>query len=290
MTTLPTFPWPLPVDARPRPQAHPETPRRKLRALFISDLHLGSRGCQVDRILDFLARHEAQTIYLVGDIFDNWHPIFHHWSDEHDRVVQEILGRAREGVRLVYLPGNHDEVFRRHFGTYFGCLEVVDRVVHEAADGHRYLVLHGDQYDASYLRARWLNRLGTRVDTALRAMDAGLNALRRTLGLSEGRVIEALIDWGNSAMHFGNDFERRLTAAARDAGLDGVICGHFHKAALHERDGLTYGNCGDWMDSFTALGEDFSGTLRLIEAPAPLPARRPDLGGTMPGAEAPAMG
>lgn len=246
------------------PSVRPVGPARHHRALFLSDLHLGARGCRADCLLEFLDSVSADTIYLVGDVFDNLHPIPPHWQPSHDTVVQTLLDRARSGTRIIYLPGNHDEIVRRHYGTYFGCIEVVEQAFHRATDGRSYLVLHGDICDAPWQQWRMITRLGSRFDNALRGLDFWLNRLCRAFGGHDARRIEALLVWGNRLLHLGNGFEQRLTDMARNLGQDGVICGHFHKAALHDDAGMIYANCGDWVDSLTAIVEDAGGTLRLL--------------------------
>ncbi|MBD3786097.1 MAG: UDP-2,3-diacylglucosamine diphosphatase [Sphingomonadales bacterium] len=258
-------------------------PRRQLRSLFVSDLHLGARGSRAADFLRFLQETEAETIYLVGDILDIWHIGTVHWSATHDAILAELKTRARDGVRVVYLPGNHDVAMKRYYGAPCDGFELAESVIHEAADGQRYLVLHGDQCDARIFRWHVMTRIGSRADAALRATDAWL---RRQLHLTRERgIIEAMISGVNTLMTIGNGFEARLIALARGAGLDGVICGHFHKAALHETEGLLYANCGDWVDSLTALAEGHDGALRMLQwvpvaAPETLGELRPAAEGT----------
>ncbi len=166
-------------------------PERRYRSLFLSDVHLGAHGCRTGQVLDFLQRNDAETIYLVGDIFDAWRPIRAKWSPEHDAVIHTLMARSRAGTRIVYLPGNHDSIFRRHTGFYFDRIEVVAETVHTAADGRRYLVLHGDCCDAFVSRFNWLPRLGSHLDGAARGLSALLNRVRRAAGLGESRLIEA---------------------------------------------------------------------------------------------------
>lgn len=238
-------------------------PRRKLRSLFVSDLHLGARGSRAEAFLSFLQETEAETIYLVGDILDIWHIGTVHWSETHDAILAELKARARAGIRVVYLPGNHDVAMKRYYGAPCDGFELVESVIHVAADGQRYLVLHGDQCDARIFRWHVMTRIGSRADAALRGADAWL---RRQLRVSSDRgMIEALISGVNALMTIGNHFESRLIELARGAGVDGVICGHFHKPALHESGGLLYANCGDWIDSQTALIENHDGALGVLQ-------------------------
>lgn len=245
------------------PETAPQTMRKSYRTLFVSDLHLGSRGSRAARFLDFLNRTDAETIYLVGDILDIWHPGRVHWGETHDAIIEELSTRARAGVRVVYLPGNHDAALRLHEGPMFGAFELRETDVHKAADGMRYLILHGDQCDARIFRWHVMTRIGSRADAALRAADQWLKLhLHRT---SERGLFELAIMGVNALMLVGNKFEERLSALARERGHDGVICGHYHKAALHHRDGLVYANCGDWVDNQTALVETADGSLKMLE-------------------------
>jgi len=236
-------------------------PRRRYRSLFLSDLHLGARGCRAAEILAFLDTVEAETIYLVGDILDVWHPGKLHWGALQDEIWAELGRREKAGTRVVYLPGNHDAALREK-GAVLDRFELCDSLTHVAADGTRYLVLHGDQVDARILRFHIMTRIGSRLDAALRALDHALRGLRPSM---ERGLFEWAICGVNALMMVGNGFEKRLAAMAVSSGHDGVICGHFHKAALRQSGPITYANCGDWVDSRTALVETFAGALQLVE-------------------------
>src|SRR5215468_6605643 len=156
---------------------------RHFRALFISDVHLGARGCQADLLLDFLRRHDADTIYLVGDIVDGWRlRASWYWPQAHNDVVQKLLRKARKGARMIYVPGNHDEFLRGYYGTHFGGIEVVENTVHEGLDGRRYLVVHGDIFDLVVTQARWLALLGDKAYEFALTANRIFNAFRRILG------------------------------------------------------------------------------------------------------------
>ena len=241
---------------------------RHSRSLFLSDLHLGAKSARPARVLEFLNRNSADTIYLVGDIFDTWQPMKPNWSPLHDTVVQTLLERAQTGTRLVYLPGNHDTLFRQHCGLYFGIVEVCEQVTHTTANGQRFLVLHGDIADAFVKRHQWIGRLGAMLDSQLRRVSGWLNHARRQFDLPPQTLIEGGIAQFNALLRQGNRFEARLVDLARTQGHDGVICGHFHKPALHEDFGLTYANCGDWVENFTAIAEDAEGNLCLLGSAA----------------------
>ena len=258
------MPYPgMRTGAAPLPRHH--------RAMFLSDLHLGARGCRADLILGFLQRNTADTIYLVGDILDLWHPLTCAWSPAHDRIIDTFAAHAAAGGRLIYLVGNHDHAMRDAAYSDLLPAEVRTEITHVTADGQRYLVVHGDVCDLRFLRPHIFTRIGSRIDGMLRATDGWLRALRRRLDPEDRTPIEMLLSWLNAAIYAGQAHERRLIPLARQTGHDGVICGHFHIAALHDDHGLTYANCGDWVDSFTALGEAPDGRLTLLDGRKPLP-------------------
>lgn len=244
------------------------------RTMFLSDLHLGAQGCRAEAILGFLAQNDAETIYLVGDIFDIWDPLIPHWGARQDRIVDILRARAAAGRRLVYLVGNHDRALaglpaeawpaRARLG-----ITAQRQVEHRAADGMRYLVLHGDVCDARWLRFHICTRLGSRVDGLLRLIDSGLRVLRLRFGREARGPIEMLLRGVNTLFYRSRSHERRLVALAEAAGCDGIICGHFHLAALHDDHRRRYANCGDWTDTCTAIVESRDGRLRLVAWDAP---------------------
>jgi len=254
---------------------------KRYRALFISDVHLGTRGCQAERLLNFLRHHEADTLYLVGDIVDGWAlRSSWYWPQAHNDVVQKLLRQARKGARLIYIPGNHDEFLRSYYGTHFGGIEVVENAIHEGADGRRYLVVHGDMFDLVVTQARWLALLGDKAyDFALTA-NRLFNLARRVLGAPYW----SLSKWAKlkvkNAVNYIGAFEKALATEAKHHNVDGVICGHIHTAAMHDDFGLRYINCGDWVESCTCIGENDDGTFEIItwthtgedSEPAPVPA------------------
>ena len=235
------------------------------RTLFLSDFHLGTKGCQSSLLLDFLRNTEAETIYLVGDIVDGWRlKRGWYWPQEHNDVVQKLLRKVRKGVRLVYVPGNHDEFLRDYLGVHFGGVEVAERAIHHGVDGRRYLVVHGDAFDVVVRHARWLALLGDwAYETAL-VINTYVNLLRRRLGLTYW----SLSQWAKlrvkDAVSFIGDFELALVTEARRHEVDGIVCGHIHHAAIHDRFGLRYMNCGDWVESCTALAETHDGQFIII--------------------------
>ena len=255
----------------------PEADPQHYRALFISDVHLGTRGCQAERLLDFLRHHEADLVYLVGDIVDGWALRSRwYWPQSHNDVVQKLLRKARKGARMIYVPGNHDEFLRDYFGTHFGGIEVVDHIIHESADGARYLVIHGDHFDFVVTQARWLALLGDKAYTFAIAVNRLFNAVRRRLGFPYWSLSKwAKLKVKNAVSYIG-EFEKTLAAEARRHGADGVVCGHIHCAAIHGDFGVRYVNCGDWVESCTAIAEHHDGRFEIITWTRTAPRARLD--------------
>jgi len=247
----------------------------RVRALFLSDLHLGTRGCQAEKLLDFLRDYEADLIYLVGDIVDGWQlKSGWYWPQSHNDVVQKLLRKARKGARMIYVPGNHDEFMRDFYGIHFGGIEVIEKSVHVTADGRRFLVIHGDLFDVVIRHARWLALLGNRAYDLAIALNTHFNSIRRLFGLpywSLSRWIKLKV---KNAVNFIGEFEKTLSGEARRHHVDGVICGHIHHPVIRMLDGLTYVNCGDWVESCTAAVEHFNGQFEIIEWVQAGPASR----------------
>jgi UDP-2,3-diacylglucosamine pyrophosphatase LpxH len=237
----------------------------RYRALFISDVHLGTRGCQAERLLDFLRYHDADVVYLVGDIVDGWQlRSSWRWPQTHNDVVQKLLRKARKGARIIYVPGNHDEFLRGYYGTHFGGVEVAEHAIHESADGKRYLVIHGDHFDLVVTQARWLALLGNKAyDFAILA-NRIFNGLRRRLGFPYW----SLSQWAKlkvkNAVNYIGEYEQALAEEARRHAVDGVICGHIHHAVIHDDFGIRYINCGDWVESCTAVVEHYDGRFEVV--------------------------
>lgn len=242
------------------------TPQPKhYRALFLSDIHLGTRGAQADLLLDFLRYNDAETIYLVGDIVDGWRlRRSWYWPQAHNDVVQKLLRKSRKGARIIYTPGNHDEFLRDFLGTHFGGVEVVPDAIHTSADDRKFLVIHGDQFDVVVRHARWLAFFGDRAYVTALNVNTGLNIVRRKLGLTYW----SLSAWAKlkvkNAVNFIGKFEETLSLEARRRNVDGVICGHIHHAADHSDFGIRYINTGDWVESCTAVAEHHDGTFEVI--------------------------
>ena len=243
----------------------PATIARQFRTLFISDVHLGSKAAQADLLVDFMRFHTAPTIYLVGDIVDGWRlRRSWHWPASHNDVVQKLLRQARKGSRIIYVPGNHDEFLRPFPGEHFGGIEVRVDDVFEAADGRRYLVIHGDEFDVVVRNARLIAYLGDWAYDAAIAVNHVFNRLRRWAGFPYW----SLSSWAKlkvkNAVSFIGAFEDALAGEALRRGCQGVICGHIHHAAIGERAGIAYINTGDWVESCTAIGERHDGTFEMI--------------------------
>lgn len=238
---------------------------RHVRSLFISDVHLGMKACQAERLLDFLKFHDADTIYLVGDIVDGWAlQSGWYWPQTHNDVVQKLLRKARKGARVIYVPGNHDEFLRNYFGTHFGGIEVVEQTIHESVDGRRFLVIHGDAFDLVVQNARWLAHLGDRAYDIAITLNRIVAAIRRPFGVPYWSLSQWAKHKVKNAVNYIGAFEKTLAGEARRVGADGVICGHIHCAANRTEHGIAYLNCGDWVESCTAIAEHHDGRFEII--------------------------
>ena len=238
---------------------------RQFRTLFISDVHLGSKAAKTDFLLDFLKHHEADTLILVGDIIDGWRlRRSWYWPQGCNDVVQKLLRKARKGTRIVYIPGNHDEFLREFPGTHFGGIEVAERMIHEAADGKKYLVIHGDEFDVVVRNARLLAYLGDWAYDAAIALNIAIAAVRRRIGLPYWSFSAWAKLQVKHAVNFIGEFQRVVADEARRNNVDGVICGHIHHAVMEEIEGISYINTGDWVESCTAIAENMDGSFELI--------------------------
>lgn len=238
----------------------------RVRSVFLSDIHLGTRACQADSLLDFLREYSAEQTYLIGDIVDFWAMSRGiHWTQAQNTVIQKLLRRARHGERVVFIPGNHDEALRDYCGIVFGEIEVVAEWVHETADGRRFLLIHGDLFDQVTRHHRWVAVLGDKAYDLLVGINHRLSWVRRKLGMAGYWSLAGYAKRKvKTALNFIFDFEESAVHHARERGLDGVICGHIHWAQIREIEGLCYVNCGDWVDSCTAIVEHFDGRLELV--------------------------
>jgi UDP-2,3-diacylglucosamine pyrophosphatase LpxH len=285
MASVATFEAPpsaLRGDAPARPARHPalaptppwmeapdeEAPRHRLRfrTIFISDTHLGTAGCNAELLFDFLKSVECETLFLVGDIIDGWRlKKGWFWPTRHNDIVRRVLKMAKKGTRVVYVPGNHDEVLRDFIGLGFGDIEILPEAIHETADGRRLLVLHGDEFDGVVLYHRWLAFAGDHAYVALLRLNIWFNALRRGLGLPYWSLSAYMKKKVKNAVEFIGRYEEAVAHAARERGADGVVCGHIHSAEIREFEGITYYNDGDWVESCTALVEHADGRMEILD-------------------------
>lgn len=237
----------------------------KYRSIWISDIHLGTPGCKANFLLDFLRSTKSENLYLVGDIIDGWSlQQGWYWPQAHNDVVQKILRKARQGTRVVFIPGNHDEFARNYVDHDFGSIQVAHEIIHTTSDNRKFLVLHGDEFDVVVKYARWLAYLGDWSYGLCLKLNDTLNAIRQRFGYPYWSLSAFLKLKVKNAVKFIADFENALADVAKDRGVDGVICGHIHHPEIREINGVTYCNDGDWVESCSALVEHFDGRLELI--------------------------
>lgn len=268
----------------------------RYRTVFISDVHLGTRGCKAEFLLDFLRETECDTLYLVGDIIDGWRlRRGWYWPQAHNDVVQKLLRKARKGTKVYFIPGNHDEFARSYTDNDFGSVTLLPEAVHETADGRRFLVIHGDAFDGVVLYAKWLALLGDWAYTLALTLNHWFNVIRRTFGLPYWSLSKYLKHKVKNAVSFIARYEEAMIEEARRRGFDGVVCGHIHHAEIRDIDGILYCNDGDWVESCTALVEHADGRLEIVDwterrafspldawraadrdAPAPAPSEKAD--------------
>jgi UDP-2,3-diacylglucosamine pyrophosphatase LpxH len=255
----------------------PERPcgqRRKFRTIWISDIHLGTKGCNAHLLIDFLDTTDSEVMYLVGDIIDGWRlkkrP---YWPASHNDIVWRILKRAKRGTRIIYIPGNHDEMMRQFSGMNFGGVEIARAAFHTTADGRKLMVLHGDEFDTIMLAHRWLAFVGDALYHLLMGANRWVNAVRTRLGLPYWSLSKVAKHKVKNAVEFISAYEEVVARAAAERGVDGVVCGHIHTAEIRELGGVTYYNDGDWVEGCTALVEHFDGRMEILHWPEEM-ARR----------------
>lgn len=256
--------------------------RQEVRALFLSDVHLGTRASKSEKLHDFLRHHQAHTIYLVGDIVDGWRLRARwHWPQAHSDVIGELFAAAARGSRIVYLPGNHDAFLRDYPGTHFAGVEVADTAIHVGADGRRYVVTHGDHLDRAAQVPRRIAAIGGRLNALLFALSDHWNSVRLAVGLSGWSFSQWARRRVKESIDYLGQFERDIVGLAAAHRADGVICGHVHHPAIHDHLGVRYINCGDWLESCTAAVERLDGTFEIRSWPAGTGSAqaRPRLGG-----------
>jgi UDP-2,3-diacylglucosamine pyrophosphatase LpxH len=244
------------------------TPAKKYRSIFISDVHLGTKDCQADRLNNFLKHNSCDTLYLVGDIIDAWRIQQNkwRWKQSHTNVVRRVLGHAKRGTRVVYVAGNHDEFLRPMipYGFSFGLVEIHNQIEHIGADGKHYLVTHGDLFDGITRLAPWLGFLGDKLYDLILNLNSKFNWIRHRMGFGYWSLSKYLKHRVKKAVDFMFQFERNLAGYCRKRGFDGVICGHIHHAEIKEIDSIIYMNDGDWVESCTALVEHHDGRWEIV--------------------------
>ncbi|NBX53974.1 MAG: UDP-2,3-diacylglucosamine diphosphatase [Betaproteobacteria bacterium] len=235
------------------------------RAVFISDIHLGTAGCQAQALLDFLKSHESDYLYLIGDIVDGWQLRRNwYWPQAHNDVVQKLLRRVRKGCHVLYIPGNHDEFAREFTSQHFGGIEVVEEGSHTLLDGRKLWLTHGDYFDAVVQYAKWLAYVGDYLYEFTLRMNRHFNRIRAKMGLRYWSLSAFLKHKVKKALSYVSDFENAVAQEAARRGYQGVVCGHIHKAEMRTINGILYCNDGDWVESRTALVEHMDGRLELI--------------------------
>lgn len=250
-------------------------PTQRHRTIWISDTHLGTRGCKADLLLNFLQHHECDMLYLVGDIVDGWRlSRSWFWHRSHNAVIDEILRKAHTGTRVIYIPGNHDEVLRDYAGLCFAGIEVAGDAIHATADGRKLLVLHGDHFDGVVTYARWLAMAGDRAYALALKLNDVVALVRRRFGLPYWSLSRWLKDHVKKAVAYIDRFEQAVALEAQRRHVDGVVCGHIHKAEIRPIGNVIYCNDGDWVESCTALVEDYSGKLQIVTWTQALPLQQ----------------
>ncbi len=244
---------------------------RKYRAVWISDVHLGAVGCQAEALAAFLKRTDCERLYLVGDIIDGWKlKSQFYWPQTHSNVIRRVLTKAKRGTEVIYVAGNHDEFLRRFLGfnLQMGNIRVVNEYVHHTADGRRLLITHGDKFDVITRYHRWLALAGDAAYDLSVEISRVLNRVRKLAGLPYWSLAAFAKRHVKTAVNIVSDFEHSVARECRSRGFDGVICGHIHHAEIRMIDGISYHNCGDWVESCTALAEDQSGNIHLLHGNA----------------------
>jgi len=240
--------------------------KRNVRTIWISDVHLGFPGCSAEYLLEFIRDMRCETLYLVGDIIDFWSlKKKRYWPQAHNNVVRSILGKAKHDTRVIYVPGNHDEVMREYDGLTLGNVEIRNSVIHETVDGRRLLVMHGDQFDSAVVNSKFISLIGSAAYDFLLRLNRYVNWCREKMGREYWSLAGAVKHKVKKAVKYISNFEGAVIHEAHRQNVDGLVCGHIHRAELTRLDGVTYMNCGDWVESCTALIEHHDGTLELLK-------------------------
>ena len=239
----------------------------RVRAAWISDLHLGTRTSNTQAVLQFLRDYDCEKLYVVGDLIDIWQlRRGRYWPQQHNDVIQKILRKARKDVPVVYIPGNHDEFVSTFAGAY-GNISIQEHAVHITGDGRRILVIHGHELDTVVQNAKWLAYLGDAGYQFLLSLNPAINFFRRRFGLGYWSLSAYAKKRVKDAVSFIGEFEKAVVRYAEKFKVDAVLCGHIHNAAVHQFTGVTYYNCGDWVESCTAMVERHDGAIELVSYP-----------------------
>jgi UDP-2,3-diacylglucosamine pyrophosphatase LpxH len=240
-------------------------PRRRYRTIWISDVHLGTRGCNDRLLIDFLDHVDSETLYLVGDIIDGWRmKKRYYWPERHNAIVRRLMKRAKRGTEVIYIPGNHDEMFRQFSGMNFGGVQIRNQAIHTTADGRRLLVLHGDEFDAVVMAHKWLAFAGDAAYEFLMKLNVVVNTVRRRFGLPYWSLSKHAKHKVKNAVEFISRFEEAVAHEAKTKNVNGVVCGHIHTAEVRQYSEVTYYNDGDWVEGCTALVEHFDGRMEIL--------------------------
>ena len=241
-------------------------PKRKYRSIWLSDIHLGYRGCKADYLLHFLHSVECENLFLVGDIFDIWYMRRKglYWPQSHNNVIRSILGKAKHSTKVIYIPGNHDENFREFSGTVFGNIEIHNRYIHTTADNKRLLMMHGDEFDSAIRCSKLVGFIGDHAYDFLLYLNRWLNYFRSKLGFPYWSIAAYIKHKVSNAIKTINNFEQAVAYEARRSEVDGLVCGHIHHAEIRDINGVLYCNDGDWVENCTAMVEHRDGSLEIL--------------------------
>nr|WP_047169735.1 UDP-2,3-diacylglucosamine diphosphatase [Sphingomonas sp. Y57] len=249
--------------------------RRRYRTIWVSDIHLGTRGCNAQMLIDFLDSTDSETMYLVGDIIDGWRlKRSWYWPSAHNDIVWRVMKRAKRGTRVVFIPGNHDEMFRQYSGMTFGGIEIRRSAVHETADGRRLMVTHGDEFDTVVMCHRWLAFAGDFAYETLMRLNVVINTVRQWFDLPYWSLSKHAKHKVKNAVEFISRFEEAVAHEAGERGVDGVVCGHIHTAEIRQFGNIVYYNDGDWVEGCTALVEHFDGRMEVLHWADEIASRR----------------
>lgn len=238
---------------------------KKYRTVFISDIHLGSQSADPTYLLEFMKTFECEKLYLVGDIIDGWalHKKYY-WPQDHNDVIQKLLRKARKNTEIIYIPGNHDEIMKPYCDMQLGNIRIALSDIHITADGKKFLVVHGDQFDVVIRNAKWLAHIGSYAYDALIKVNSFVSWTRKMMGRPYWSLSKWIKHKVKTAVNFVGEFENTLTNYASQQGVDGIVCGHVHTPNVCKVNGMYYYNCGDWVESHTAIVENLDGTMELV--------------------------